>query len=99
MFALGIPERLGPEDLTGGRFIAGTGTIDIGGRAGPIGGIQLKMIGGRQRGATMLLAPEDNCTDALQRPPAGLQLVKVETLHGAIDALRAINAGRLAPTC
>jgi PDZ domain-containing protein len=99
MFALGIIEKLGPRDLTGGRFIAGTGTIDFSGKVGPIGGIQLKMIGARQRGATVFLVPKDNCTDALQRPPAGLQLVKVDTLDGALAALRDLEAGHPAPTC
>jgi Lon-like protease len=99
MFALGILEKVGTEDVTGGRFIAGTGTIDFAGKVGPIGGIQLKMISAREHGATVFLVPKGNCTDALQRPPAGLQLVKVETLHGAVEALRAIKAGRPAPTC
>jgi PDZ domain-containing protein len=99
MFALGILEKLGPEELTGGRFIAGTGTIDFAGNVGPIGGIQLKMIAARDHGATVFLVPKDNCDDALQRPPAGLQLVKVNTLHTAIDALKAIKAGRPAPSC
>jgi Lon-like protease len=99
MFALGIVEKVGPEDLTGGKFIAGTGTIEEGGRVGPIGGIQLKMIGAREKGATVFLVPQDNCTDALSNPPAGLQLIKVETLHSAIEALRAIKAGRAAPAC
>jgi PDZ domain-containing protein len=99
MFALGILEKVGDEELTGGRFIAGTGTIDFSGKVGPIGGIQLKMIAAREQGATVFLVPKDNCADALQRPPAGLQLVKVETLAGALDALRKIRAGRPAPTC
>ena len=99
MFALGIVDKLGPEDLTGGRFIAGTGTIDYDGAVGPIGGILLKMISAREHGATVFLVPEDNCTDALQRPPAGLQLVKVETLDGALDALKEIRSGQPAPTC
>jgi PDZ domain-containing protein len=99
MFALGILEKVGTQDLTGGRFIAGTGTIDFAGKVGPIGGIQLKMISAREHGATVFLVPKGNCADALQRPLPGLQLVKVETLRGAADALRAINAGRAAPTC
>jgi len=99
MFALGILAKLGADDLTGGRFIAGTGTIDFSGKVGPIGGIQLKMISAREHGATVFLVPKGNCSDALQRPPAGLALVKVETLHGALDALQAVRAGRSAPTC
>jgi hypothetical protein len=35
----------------------------------------------------------------MRRPPAGLQLVKVGSLTGAVDALKAIEAGRPAPTC
>jgi PDZ domain-containing protein len=99
MFALGIMDKVGPEELTGGKFIAGTGTIDFSGNVGPIGGIQLKMISAREHGATVFLVPKDNCTDALQRPPAGLQLVKVETLRGALEALQDIRAGQPAPTC
>jgi PDZ domain-containing protein len=99
MFALGIVEKLGPDELTGGKFIAGTGTLDFTGKIGAIGGIKLKMIGARDHGATVFLVPKDNCADALQRPPAGLQLVKVDTLHGALDALREIRAGQPAPTC
>ncbi len=99
MFALGIVQKLGPEDLTAGRFIAGTGTIDFSGKVGPIGGIQLKMIAARERGATVFLVPQGNCDDALQRPPGGLQLVKVDTLHGAVDALRELKAGRPTANC
>ena len=47
MFALGIIDKVS-ENLTKGRFIAGTGTIAPDGCVGPIGGIQLKMIAARQ---------------------------------------------------
>ena len=99
MFALGILEKLGPEDLTGGRFIAGTGQIDVSGTVGPIGGIPLKLIAAKARGATIFLVPAGNCAEAMRRPPAGLQLVKVESLSGAVDALKALDAGRPAPVC
>jgi PDZ domain-containing protein len=99
MFALGILEKLDPEDLTGGRFIAGTGQIDVSGRVGPIGGIALKLIAAKAKGATVFLVPADNCAEATRRPPAGLQLVKVESLSGAVDALRALGTGRPAPAC
>ncbi|MGC5411742.1 PDZ domain-containing protein, partial [Streptomyces sp. DT225] len=42
MFSLGILEKLTPGQLTGGKFIAGTGTIDDAGKVGPIGGISMK---------------------------------------------------------
>ena len=99
MFALGILEKLGPEDLTGGRFVAGTGQIDVSGSVGPIGGIPLKLIAAKHKGATVFLVPAGNCAEAMRKPPAGLQLVKVESLSGAVDALEAIDAGRPAPAC
>jgi Lon-like protease len=99
MFALGILDKLGPEDLTGGKFIAGTGTIDVSGDVGPIGGIPLKLIAARHKGATVFLVPSGNCAEATRRPPSGLQLVKVDTLSGAVDALEALQAGKPVPAC
>jgi len=99
MFALGILEKVGPEDLTGGRFVAGTGQIDVSGAVGPIGGIPLKLIAARDKGATVFLVPAGNCAEAARRPPAGLQLVKVDSLTGAVDALRALDEDRPVPSC
>jgi len=99
MFALGILDKIGPEDLTGGRFVAGTGTIDVSGTVGPIGGIPLKLIAARDKGATVFLVPADNCAEAGRNPPDGLQLVKVDSLGGAVDALEALRAGTPVPAC
>ena len=49
MFTLGIIDKIEPEDLTGGKIIAGTGTIDDDGNVGPIGGIPQKLVGGQAR--------------------------------------------------
>ena len=54
MFALGIIDKLEPEDLTGGKVIAGTGTIDDEGNVGPIGGIPQKLVGAKDAGADAL---------------------------------------------
>ncbi len=99
MFALGILEKVGPTELTGGRFIAGTGTIDPDGKVGPIGGIPLKMIAARHKGAAVFLVPADNCDEAKRATPAGLQLVKVGSLHGAVGALQTLRNGGTPPGC
>jgi PDZ domain-containing protein len=96
MFALGIIDKLEPGSLTQGRFIAGTGTIDNDGVVGPIGGIQEKLIGARSRGATVFLVPAANCAEALSSPPAGLRLIRVESLRGALGELSKLQSG--APT-
>ena len=99
MFALGIIEKVGSEDLTGGRFIAGTGTIDLAGKVGAIGGIQLKMIAARRAGATVFLAPASNCTDVRGHIPKGLTVAQVSTLHQAVQTLEAVKAGQAVTPC
>jgi PDZ domain-containing protein len=99
MFALAIIDMLTPADLTGGRFIAGTGAIEANGTVDPIGGIQQKMVGARQAGATIFLTPAANCADAAGAVPAGMRLIKVASLSGAVSALGALKAGRPVPSC
>ncbi len=90
MFALGIIDKLTPGSLTGGRVIAGTGTIDADGAVGPIGGIQQKMIGARDAGAEVFLAPADNCSEVVGHEPDGLVVVRIETLAQAREALETL---------
>ncbi|MFI5683939.1 PDZ domain-containing protein [Streptomyces sp. NPDC051636] len=101
MFALGIYDKLTPGDLTGGKFVAGTGTIDDGGKVGPIGGIEMKTVGARDKGAQYFLTPADNCASAAKDTPGGLRLVKVNTIQDALKALKDIRGGDTAdlPKC
>jgi Lon-like protease len=99
MFALGIIDKLTPANLTAGRFIAGTGEITASGAVQPIGGIQQKMVGARAAGATIFLTPAANCPDTAGAVPAGLKLVKVSTLSGAISDLEALKKGQPVPSC
>ena len=99
MFALGIVDKLTPGNLTGGRFVAGTGEISANGSVSAIGGIQQKMAGARAAGATVFLTPAANCADTAGAVPAGLRLIKVATLRQAINDLAALRAGRSVPGC
>jgi PDZ domain-containing protein len=99
MFALGIIDKLTKLDLTGGKFIAGTGEIEVSGKVDPIGGIQQKMVGARDAGATIFLAPASNCANVKGAIPAGLQVVKVSTLSQAVTYLQDIKAGHPVPAC
>jgi len=99
MFALGIIDKITPDNLTGGRFIAGTGEIEANGTVDPIGGIQQKMAGARAAGATVFLTPAANCPNTTGSVPAGLRLIKVSSLAGAIADLNALKAGRAVPSC
>ena len=87
MFSLGIIDMLTEGQLNGGKHVAGTGTIDPEGNVGPIGGIQQKLVGARDAGADLMLAPQDNCADVVGNIPRGLTVVPVATLSQARDTL------------
>jgi Lon-like protease len=99
MFALGLIDKITSDNLTGGRFIAGTGEIEANGTVEAIGGIQQKMAGARAAGATIFLTPASNCSNTVGAVPAGLRLVKVSSLAGAVAALKALKAGKPVPSC
>ncbi len=99
MFTLGIIDKLTDGDMTGGAFVAGTGTIDPAGAVGPIGGVLLKLVTAREAGATTFLVPADNCAEAVTDVPDGLQLAKVSTLSDATAALKTIREGGTPPSC
>ncbi|MEV5336257.1 S16 family serine protease [Streptomyces werraensis] len=104
LFSLGIVDKLDGDgsggDLTGGRVVAGTGTIDAEGKVGAVGGVPLKTQAAKRDGATVFLVPRDECAEAKTELPKGLRLVPVTTLEGAVDALVALEKGTgTVPSC
>ncbi|MDX3541606.1 S16 family serine protease [Streptomyces europaeiscabiei] len=104
LFSLGIVDKLDGDgsggDLTGGRVIAGTGTIDTDGRVGAVGGVTLKTQAARRDGATVFLVPKAECSDAKAELPKGLRLIPVTTLKGAVGSLVALETGKgSVPNC
>ncbi|WP_371706693.1 PDZ domain-containing protein [Pseudarthrobacter sp. NIBRBAC000502772] len=94
MFSLGIIDTVTPGDLTGGKHVAGTGTITPDGAVGPIGGIRQKMLGARAGGATIFLAPAENCNEVVGHMPDGLQVLKVENIADARHAVELAGSGQ-----
>jgi len=99
MLTLGIIDKLTPAELTGGRFVAGTGTIDPEGQVGAIGGLEQKMAGALEAGAELFLAPRENCQAVVTSRPEGLTVVPVDTVAQAVDAIEDWRAGRPLPSC
>lgn len=97
LFSLGIVDKIDGDgsggDLTGGRTIAGTGTISEDGKVGAVGGVALKTQAAQRDGASVFLVPEAECSDARSELPEGLRLIPVTTLTDAVQALRALNRG------
>ncbi|WP_189883633.1 YlbL family protein [Streptomyces xantholiticus] len=103
LFSLGIIDKLEGDgsggDLTGGRSIAGTGTISADGKVGAVGGVSLKTQAARRDGATVFLVPKDECSDAQAELPEGMRLIPVTTLKGAVESLRSLEKGGKVPSC
>ena len=84
--ALSILDLVTPGELTGGLRVASTGTIDIDGNVGPIGGIIQKVVTAREAGIDLFLVPTGELAEA--RHHAGDLVVEgVDNLADALDAL------------
>ena len=88
IFTLGVIEELTPDDLLQGRKVAGTGTIDLSGNVGPIGGIDEKLIAAKRTGVTIFLAPRSNCSE-ITSVPEGLTVYAIRSIDDAVKALSA----------
>jgi PDZ domain-containing protein len=99
MFAIGIIDKLTPGALTEGKIIAGTGTIDPEGNVGAIGGIQQKLVGAKDAGAVLFLAPANNCSEVIGHIPQGLTVASVATLAEAMTAINDFNNGKQVKPC
>lgn len=92
MHTLAIIDNLTEGELTKGRVIAGTGTIDFEGNVGSIGGIRQKVVAAEAAGAAYILVPEGNYETALTAERDNIQIVPVATLDDAIGFLKGLEA-------
>lgn len=99
MFSLAVVDKLSPGELSGGEFVAGTGTIASDGTVGPIGGITHKISAAKNAGASVFLVPAGNCSEAASADSGDMTLLEVDTLDGAVDALTAHDKGEDVQTC
>lgn len=88
MIALSVYEAMTEDDLARGRTIAGTGFIDTSGNVGPISGIAEKVRGADLAGADVFLVPAAQAEEARAAAPDGLEVISVESLQDAIEALQ-----------
>jgi PDZ domain-containing protein len=89
MFTLTVYNSLISQDLSGGRKIAGTGTINLDGSVGPIGGVKQKVFAAEAVGAAYFLCPVDNYADAIS-VAKNIQVVKIANVDQAIVFLRSL---------
>lgn len=86
-FVLTILDKLSPGALTGGEKVAVTGTIELDGAVGPVGGVVQKAAAARRAGAALFLVPEAEAAQA-RRHADGVEVVGVRDLDDALTALQ-----------
>jgi PDZ domain-containing protein len=91
MMSLGIYSLASGDDLSRGRVVAGTGTIDVNGTVGPVGGVAEKIVGAEQRGARIFLVPTSEAADARSAGLKDVTIVPVDTFDHARAALKAAS--------
>lgn len=92
---LEIYNQLTEKDLTKGKTIAGTGTIEADGSIGQIGGVEHKILGAVKGKADIFLCPGgDNYKEAkkyIKDNNFKIKLIKAETIQEAIEKLEALQ--------
>ncbi len=92
MSSLEIYNRLTKEDLTKGLTIAGTGTIDLDGTVGEIGGIKYKLAGAVRKGADIFIAPTgENYNDAVKlkkEKDYDIKIIEAINFKQVVEALK-----------
>ncbi len=92
MFTMEILNQLTPEDLTGGRKIAGTGTISLDEQIGEIGGIKQKVVAAHRDGAEIFFTPEKNAEAAMKAAEGlDIKVVPVTKLDDILNYLRQLK--------
>jgi PDZ domain-containing protein len=87
MMALNVYNNLIPEDITNSKTIAGTGTIEIDGSVGPVGGIKQKIIAAKRAGAELILVPVANFEEAKPLETDKTSIVAVDSFDEALSVI------------
>lgn len=86
-FTLGIVNGLTSGDITGGKKVAATGTMDANGDVGDVGGVAQKTVAVKDAGATVFFVPPEELSVAHQHAGSGLQVIAVNSLDQTLSDL------------
>ncbi|MFI5269039.1 MAG: PDZ domain-containing protein [Chloroflexota bacterium] len=88
VLTLAIMQAAAPSDITHGHNVAATGTIDINGQVGPIGGIDDKVLAAEGHAEYFLVPKQDY--PAATKAATKIKVVEVDTLQQAVDFLNTL---------
>lgn len=91
MISLSLYNKLSSSDITKGRKIVGTGTVDEDGNVGEIGGVKYKLIGAVNDASDIFIVPEANYEEALKVKEDNnykIKIIKAKTFNQVIESLK-----------
>lgn len=94
MLALSIYNAITSEDITHGLKVAGTGTIDIEGNVGEIGGVKYKIMGAVRNKMDLVFVPAANYDEAMEVKKEhnyDIDIIKVNTFEEALNYLNNLS--------
>ena len=94
MLALSIYNAITSEDITHDLKVAGTGTIDIEGNVGEIGGIKYKIMGAVRNKMDLVFVPAANYDEAMEVKKEhnyDIDIIKVNTFEEALNYLNNLS--------
>lgn len=95
LLALSIYNNLVEEDITNGLKIAGTGTIDLNGNVGSIGGVKYKLKGAVNSKADVFIVPNgENYNEAIKLQKSNnykIKIIGVSTFDEALKKLQEMS--------
>lgn len=96
MTSLAIYDSLIEEDLTNGYKIAGSGTIDLDGNVGEIGGIEFKLIGAEKGGCKIFFAASgknyDTAIKIKNERNMKIDVISISAIDDAIEYLKSLKS-------
>jgi PDZ domain-containing protein len=91
-FTLGLLDVLSPDSITGGLKIATTGTMNLDGSVGQVGGVHQKVEAAKREGVELMLVPVEELEEA-RRYADGLRIEPVASLDDALAVLATVGGG------
>ena len=91
-FTLGLLDVMTPDSITGGLKIATTGTMNLDGTVGRVGGVHQKVEAAKREGVELMLVPADELEEA-RRHADGLRVEAVTDLDQALAVLATVGGG------
>ena len=94
---LTLIDKLSRQSISGNQPIAATGTIDVHGNVGDVGGVAEKTVAVQRAGAKYFFVPQVEVKTAKSAAQPGLTIVGVTTLAQALRDLRALGGAAPQP--